>query len=83
MHILWILLIGFVVGVVAKMLTPGPDPKGILVTSAIGIAGAFLASFLGRALNIYPPGHAAGFIASVIGAILLLLAYRAVRGKSG
>ena len=81
MHILWTLLIGFVIGLVARMLTPGPDPRGCLITAGIGIAGSFIASFLGRILNIYPPGHAAGFIASVIGAILLLLAYRAVRGK--
>jgi uncharacterized membrane protein YeaQ/YmgE (transglycosylase-associated protein family) len=82
MHILWTLLIGFVIGVVAKMLTPGPDPRGCLITSGIGIAGAFIASFLGSRLNIYPRGQGAGFIASVLGAILLLLAYRAVRGKS-
>ena len=83
MHFLWTLLIGFVVGIVAKMLTPGPDPSGCLITAGIGIAGAIIASLLGRALNIYPQGHPAGFVASVIGAILLLLAYRALRGKSG
>ena len=83
MHILWTLLIGFVIGVVAKMLTPGPDPRGCLITAGIGIAGSIIASLLGRALDFYPQGHPAGFIASVIGAILLLLAYRALRGKSG
>jgi len=81
MHILYTLLIGFVIGVVAKILTPGPDPRGCLITAAIGIAGSFIASFLGGILGIYPRGHPAGFIASTIGAILLLLAYRAVRGR--
>jgi uncharacterized membrane protein YeaQ/YmgE (transglycosylase-associated protein family) len=78
---LWTLLIGFVVGVVAKMLTGGRDPQGCLITSAIGIAGSLIAKSLGEALNFYAPGERAGFIGSVIGAILLLLAYQAVRRK--
>jgi len=82
MHLRWTLLVGFVIGVVAKMLTPGRDPQGCLITSAIGIAGAFIAKYLGEALNLYRPGEPVGFLGSVIGAILLLLAYRAVRGKN-
>ena len=82
MHLLWTLLIGFVIGLVAKMLTPGRDPKGCLITAGIGIAGSFIAKFLGEALNIYRPGEIPGFIGSVIGAILLLAAYHAVRGKT-
>ena len=82
MLLLWTLLTGFVIGVIAKMLTPGRDPQGCLVTSAIGIAGSVIAKYLGEALNLYRPGDRVGFIGSVIGAILLLLAYHAVRGKN-
>ena len=82
MLLLWTLLTGFVIGVIAKMLMPGRDPQGCLVTSAIGIAGSLIAKYLGEALNFYRPGERAGFIGSVVGAILLLLAYHAVRGKT-
>ena len=81
-HFFWTLLIGFVIGLVAKMLTPGRDPKGCLITAGIGIAGSLIAKFLGEALKIYSPGEIPGFIGSVIGAIVLLLAYRMVRGKT-
>jgi uncharacterized membrane protein YeaQ/YmgE (transglycosylase-associated protein family) len=82
MHFLWTLLAGFIVGLVAKMLTPGRDPRGCLITTGIGIAGSIIAKVLGEALNFYRPGDRAGFIGSVAGAILLLLAYHAVRGKN-
>ena len=82
MHFLWTLLIGFVIGLVAKMLTPGRDPQGCLITTGIGIAGSFIAKFLGEALKIYSPGQIPGFIGSVVGAIVLLVAYHAVRGKT-
>lgn len=82
MHILWTILIGFVIGLLAKMLTPGRDPGGFFITAGIGIAGSFIATFLGRALHLYAEGQAAGFIGSVIGAILLLVIYHMVRGKS-
>jgi uncharacterized membrane protein YeaQ/YmgE (transglycosylase-associated protein family) len=82
MGFLWLLLAGFVIGIIAKMLTPGRDPKGCLVTSGIGIAGSLIATLLGEALRLYPPGGRAGFVGSVIGAILLLLAYHALRGKN-
>ena len=81
MHFLWTLLIGFVVGLVAKMVKPGRDPQGCLITTGIGIAGAFIAKFLGEALKIYEPGQIPGFIGSVIGAVVLLVVYHAVRGK--
>ena len=74
--ILWILLIGLVVGAIAKLLTPGKDPGGCIVTMLLGIAGAFVASYLGQAIGWYRPGEPAGFIGSVVGAILLLLLYR-------
>jgi uncharacterized membrane protein YeaQ/YmgE (transglycosylase-associated protein family) len=81
MEILWMLLIGLVVGALAKLIMPGRDPGGIIVTMLLGVAGAFLAGFLGRALGWYEPGEGAGFIASLIGAIILLAAYRAIRGR--
>lgn len=70
------LLIGLVVGAVAKLLMPGKDPGGFIVTMLIGIVGALLAGFLGRAMGWYADGEPAGFIASVVGAILLLIIYR-------
>jgi len=79
MNILWTINIGFVVGLIAKFLMPGRDPGGFIVTTLLGIAGAFVASYLGRALNLYGPGQPAGLVASVIGAILLLVLYRVVR----
>lgn len=76
------LIIGLIVGAIAKLIMPGKDPGGIIVTILLGIAGAFLAGFLGRALGWYGEGDAAGFIASVIGAIILLIIYRLIRGRS-
>ena len=76
MNLLWTLLIGLIIGAVAKLLMPGKDPGGCLVTILLGIAGSFVATFLGRAIGLYPEGSAAGFIASVLGAMLLLLLYR-------
>jgi uncharacterized membrane protein YeaQ/YmgE (transglycosylase-associated protein family) len=82
MHILWIIFIGFVVGLVAKLLTPGRDPSGFFVTAIIGIAGAFLATYGGHALGIYRAGEPAGFIGAVVGAIIVLLIYhRIARNK--
>ncbi|HEX8294846.1 MAG TPA: GlsB/YeaQ/YmgE family stress response membrane protein [Chthoniobacteraceae bacterium] len=76
MGIIWMLIIGLIVGALAKFIMPGKDPGGIIVTILIGIAGALLAGFLGRSLRWYAEGEAAGFIASVVGAILLLFIYR-------
>ncbi len=81
--ILWTLVIGLVVGAIAKLLTPGKDPGGCIITMLIGIAGAFVAGYLGRMLGWYEPGQPAGFIASIIGAMLLLLIYRMIAGKRG
>lgn len=75
---LWTLLIGLIVGAVAKFIMPGKDPGGIIVTILIGIAGALLAGFLGRSLHWYNDGEAVGFIASVVGAIILLVLYRVI-----
>ena len=79
--ILGTLVIGLIVGAIAKFLMPGPDPGGSFITILLGIAGAFVAGFLGRVIGWYEPGQAAGFIASVIGAMLLLLIYRLIRGR--
>jgi uncharacterized membrane protein YeaQ/YmgE (transglycosylase-associated protein family) len=70
------LIIGLIVGAIAKFIMPGKDPGGIIVTILIGIVGSFIAGFLGRALGWYSEGEPAGFIASIAGAILLLFLYR-------
>ena len=83
MQFLWMLIIGLIIGAIAKLIMPGKDPGGIIVTMLIGIVGALLAGFLGRTLGWYQEGEAAGFIASVIGAILLLIIYRLLtRGRT-
>ena len=70
------ILIGLIVGALAKLIMPGRDPGGIIVTILLGIAGSLVATFLGRALGWYAPGRGAGFIASLLGAVLLLWIYR-------
>ena len=75
---LWTLLIGLVIGAVAKFLMPGRDPGGFIITIILGIAGSMLASYIGRALGLYPEGAPAGFIMSVLGAMLLLFIYRMI-----
>jgi uncharacterized membrane protein YeaQ/YmgE (transglycosylase-associated protein family) len=82
MHILWTILIGFVAGLVAKMLTPGRDPSGFFITAAIGIAGSVAATYVGQAMGWYQAGESAGFIGGVLGAIVLLLIYHLVRSKT-
>lgn len=79
LDIIWIILIGAVVGVVAKLLTPGRDPGGFFLTAILGIAGAVVATILGRMLGLYGPQQGAGFIASVIGAIVVLYAFHMLR----
>ena len=82
MGIIWTILIGFVVGLLAKMLTPGRDPAGFFITAAIGIAGSLLATFGGQALGLYRAGEPAGFVGSLIGAIILLAIYHLARRSS-
>jgi uncharacterized membrane protein YeaQ/YmgE (transglycosylase-associated protein family) len=74
-------LIGLVVGAVAKMIMPGKDPGGLLITMLLGIAGSLVAGFLGRAIGWYSAGEGAGLIMSVLGAILLLAIYRKMKGR--
>ena len=81
MSIIWAIIIGFIVGIVAKFLMPGRDPGGFIVTTLLGIVGALLATFLGQAMGIYAAGQSAGFIGAVIGAIVVLLVYHMLRGR--
>ncbi len=72
------IVIGGFAGLVAKLLTPGRDPGGFIFTILLGIAGALVATFLGQAVGLYRPGQSAGFIGAVVGAVIILLVYRAV-----
>jgi uncharacterized membrane protein YeaQ/YmgE (transglycosylase-associated protein family) len=78
--LLWIVF-GLIVGAVAKLIMPGRDPGGIIITMLLGIVGALVGGWLGQALGLYRPGEPAGFIMAVIGAIILLALYRLIRGK--
>jgi uncharacterized membrane protein YeaQ/YmgE (transglycosylase-associated protein family) len=79
MHIILWILFGLVIGVIAKLLMPGRDPGGFFVTILLGIAGSFVGGLIGRALGLYQPGQrTAGWILSIIGAIVLLLIYRLI-----
>ncbi len=82
MDIVWTILIGFVVGLIAKAITPGRDPSGFIITAIIGIVGALLATFAGRAMGWYAPGQTAGFLAALVGAVIVLVIYHVVRGRS-
>src|SRR5690242_4830005 len=75
MHWLWVILIGLIVGAVAKLIMPGKDPSGFIITMLLGIAGSVVGTWIGRALGLYQEGQSAGFIMSVIGAIILLAIY--------
>ena len=75
-----VLLLGLVVGAIAKLLMPGRDPGGFIITMLLGVVGALIATWLGQALGIYHEGEAAGFIGAVIGAMLVLFVYRLVVG---
>ncbi|MGZ4963453.1 MAG: GlsB/YeaQ/YmgE family stress response membrane protein [Limisphaerales bacterium] len=76
MHVLGMIIIGLIVGIIAKLLMPGRDPGGFIITTLLGIAGSVVAYYIGRAVGWYREGDSAGFIASVIGAIILLALYR-------
>ena len=80
--LLWELIIGLVVGAVAKFVMPGKDPGGIWISMIIGIAGSILATYLGQAIGWYQAGQGAGFIMSVVGAVVLLLIYRVIKGAA-
>ncbi len=79
---LWTLLIGLLIGIVAKFLMPGKDPGGFIITALLGVAGSMLAHFIGAQAGWYREGEPAGFIAGVVGALVLLFIYRAVVGRN-
>jgi len=81
MHIIWMLVIGLVIGALAKLVMPGKDPGGLIITMLIGVAGSVLAGMLGQSVGWYAQGQSAGFIASILGALLLLALYRVVVGR--
>lgn len=78
MGIIWTIIIGFIAGLVAKFLMPGRDPGGFIITTILGIIGAVVASYLGQAVGWYRPGEGAGFIGAVVGAVIVLFAYRMI-----
>jgi uncharacterized membrane protein YeaQ/YmgE (transglycosylase-associated protein family) len=80
-EILVTIVIGFIVGLIAKFLTPGRDAMGFILTTVVGIGGAFLATWVGQTMGWYQHGETAGFIAAVVGAIAILLLLRVVRGR--
>mgnify|MGYP003434878713 CR=1 FL=1 len=81
MSIIWMIVIGFIAGLIARALKPGNDSMGIIMTSLLGIAGSLIAGFIGKSLGWYQEGELAGFIASVIGAIILLFCYGMLKKK--
>ena len=82
MGILWTIVIGFVAGVLAKLITPGEnEPSGFILTTILGIVGAFVATYLGQALGWYNAGEGAGFIGATVGAVIVLLVWGAVAGR--
>lgn len=85
MGILWTIIIGFIVGVIAKFIMPGDksEPKGFILTTVLGIVGAFVATYLGQAVGWYRFGEGAGFIGSIVGAIILIFVYGLVVGRTG
>ena len=83
MGILWTIIIGFVAGVIAKFIHPGPnEPAGFILTTILGIIGAFVATYLGQALGWYRPGEGAGLIGAVVGAIIILVIWGMVAGRN-
>lgn len=81
MHWVWTILIGFAAGMIAKMLTPGAGPGGFWLTAILGIAGSIAATFIGQALGFYSAGNSAGFLASIVGAAILLVVYHLATKK--
>ncbi len=81
MHLIWTLIIGLIVGALAKLVMPGRDPGGIFITMLLGVAGAVVARVIGRLLGFYGPDQSAGFIASIIGAVIILAIYRMAVGR--
>lgn len=81
MWIIWAILVGLIVGAIARLVVPGRHPRGLIVTVVIGIAGSVLATAAGKAAGWYNGGQSAGFLASIVGAVVLLLALQALSGR--
>lgn len=81
MSFIWAIIIGLIVGALAKLIMPGRDPGGIIITILLGIVGSLVATWIGQAVGWYREGQGAGFIASIIGAIIVLAIYRAIIGR--
>lgn len=82
MTLIWTILIGFIIGLVARMIMPGRDPMGFIFTALLGIVGALIAQLLGQGIGWYHEGEPAGFIASVVGALLVLWVGHQLRGRT-
>jgi uncharacterized membrane protein YeaQ/YmgE (transglycosylase-associated protein family) len=84
MGILWIIIIGFVAGLIAKLIHPGPnEPSGFILTTILGVVGAFVATFLGQSLGWYQPGEGAGLIGAVVGALIVLIVWGMMARSDG
>ena len=84
MNILWTIIIGFIVGIIAKFIMPGSnEPKGFILTTILGIVGAFVATYLGQAVGWYGAGESAGFIGAIVGAVILLFLYGLLTSRQG
>jgi uncharacterized membrane protein YeaQ/YmgE (transglycosylase-associated protein family) len=83
MSLLWTIVVGFIVGVLAKLLHPGRENMGLIMTTLLGIGGSLLAGYAGQLIGWYRAGQGAGFLGSLIGAIVILVIYGMVKGKSG
>ncbi len=82
MHLFWMIIVGLIVGALAKLIMPGHDPGGVIVTILLGIGGSLIAGLIGRAIGWYRPGEPVGFIASVVGAVIILAIYRVIVGRT-
>jgi uncharacterized membrane protein YeaQ/YmgE (transglycosylase-associated protein family) len=82
LNFLYIIIIGFLAGVLAKFVMPGKDPGGFIITTVLGVVGALLATFLGRLIGWYKEGESGGFIAAVVGAIIILFVYRIIKRRT-
>jgi uncharacterized membrane protein YeaQ/YmgE (transglycosylase-associated protein family) len=82
MQIVWTIVIGFLAGLVAKLIMPGRDPRGFIITTLLGVVGALVATYLGQAIGWYRAGQSAGFVGAVVGALILLVLYHAVRKRA-
>ena len=83
LDLIWIVIVGAIVGLIAKLLVPGKDPGGIVVTPLIGIGGAIVATYLGQSLGLYDEGENAKFIGSIVGAVVILVIFRLIRSRLG